>query len=543
MNDRNGREIQTGDIVKVEGGYFKTSNGIFYVSNLDTERSLWLHRVKKNGEICVNSASSTQSWPLSSYCSDPRKNAEARKHNAEHVTIEVVENVNTWYVAEHFRQKAAERRAGAENARRVGGDPERCEQEAAQYDAVADRLAAKAQPVKAKEPERGVKFYWNGIKVDGGRLIPCGYWLNDDGSVGMYAKDYKNLPREYFAVKNNSDPYTDYHDDDSTTLTPEHPLYRFARYNALKGIMNGRSYKVPTPEQKAEWERTSDPGQPTAADMQAVEDMKLAAESARLAREKAEQLEQREANLRKISEGRHYIESVAAEHPIQEGQPTVSIGFSESPYLYSLSHGLNNVFSVAAAEIILKHYDELHHAENRGYEKTDFTVYYTDPESGELDSYEGRYDLGDNDGGLIEHIRKLNGWYRTHDRFTGKEIENPSPELTDGEKLADYLEQFTEGGRVVKVEFSPKIVEFAQMKKAQQAKEVEQARKDFAETMSMVEMLTDEQLKSAVLLLDPAKSDELDIARFFLQQLAQRDRTAAVELFNEWREGKAGAGE
>lgn len=531
MNDKNGREIRTGDIVKIDGGYFKTSNGIFYVSNLDTERSLWLHRVKKNGEICVDSASSTQSWPLSSYCSDPRKNAEARKHNAEHVTIEVVENVNTWHVAEHFRQKAAELREGAENARRRGGgDPERCEQEAAQYEAVAERLEALAQPVKVKEPEHGIKFYWNGIKVDGGRLIPCYYGLYGD-EVHITAKDYKDLPREYFAVKNNSDPYTDYFDSDSTTLTPEHPLYRFARYAALKGIINGRHYKRANDEQEAEFARLKDPGQPTAADIQAVEDMKMAAENARIAREQAEQFERREENLRRISEGRHYIESVAAEHPIVDGQPTVSIGFSESPYLYSLEHGLNNVFSVAAAEIILKHFDDMH-PEHSGYDKTDFTVYYTDPDTGELNSYEGRYDIGDHDGGLIEHIRAF-GNSTLHD-------EHQKSEICD---LADYLEQFTEGGRIVKVEFSPKIVEFAQMKKEQQAKEMAQAREDFAEIMSMVEMLTDEQLKSAVLLLDPTKSDELDIARFFLQQLAQRDRAAAVELFNEWREGKTGAGD
>ena len=529
MFDKNGREIQTGDIVKIEGGYFKTSNGSFYVSSLDNERRLWLHRVKKNGEICVDSASSTQSWPLSSYCSDPRKNAEAKKHNAEHVTIEVVDDINPWHVAERFRQKAAERREAAENARRRGGgDPERCEQEAAQYEAVAERVAAKAQPVKAKEPEHGIKFYWNGIKVDGGRLIPCYYSLYEN-EVHIMARDYKHLPREYFAVKNNSDPYTDYFDSDSTTLTPEHPLYRFARYAALKCINNGRTYRRANDEQAAEFARLKDPGQPTAADIQAVEDMKMAAESARIAREKAEQLEQREANLRKISEGRHYIESVAAAHPVVEGQPTVKIGWSESPYLYSLDHGLDNVFSVAAAEIILKHYDDTY--DDMGYAKTDFTVFYPDPDTGELNSYEGRYDLGDHDGGLIEHIRAF-GKSAMHDEQLKSEIC----------ALADYLEQFTEGGRIVNVELSPEAIAYTKMKQAQNAEREEQARKDFAETLEMVDMLTDEQLKAAVLLLDPTKSDEFDIGKFFLQRLATRDKSAAVELFKLWREGNTGAG-
>ena len=58
------------------------------------------------------------------------------------------------------------------------------------------------------------------------------------------------------------------------------------------------------------------------------------------------------------------------------------------------------IFSVPAAEIILRTLDE-RRAGVIGYEKTAFVVEY--PEG----RYEGRYDLGDGDGGLIEHIRQF----------------------------------------------------------------------------------------------------------------------------------------
>ena len=480
MQDKNGREIRTGDIVRVSGAYFKTSNGTFYVSNLDTGRTLWLHRIKKNGEICIPTATSTVNWPLSSYCSDRRKNALAKEHNKEHAQIEVVSDVNTWYVAEHFREEAKKKQEAAEDIRLRNdgrGDADACEKNAREYTAIVERLSEGAVKPKEKEPEHGIKFYWNGIKVDGGRLLPCYFWM-DENSVQISAKNYKHLPREYFAVKNDSDPYTDYFDSDHATLTPGHPLYRFARYVALKGIMNSKTYRVPTDAQKAEWSRMKDPGQPTAADIQAVEDMKLAQENARKAKEQAEELERREQMLRERAEGRNYIESVMEQWPLQNGEPSVEIPFSENPAFYSWTTSIDQtvteikvnadgtteeqtkvvtprrrlVMSVAAAEIVLKHYDEQEHAKHCGYDKTDFVIRWTD-EAGEEQTYSGRYDLGDNDGGLIEHIRAF-----------GRSIRQDEDAQAQICELADMLEQYTAGGRVVSVEVAPQIVDFMQAK-------------------------------------------------------------------------------
>lgn len=526
MTDSNGRVIQTGDIVTVSGGYFKSSNGLFYVSNLDTERSLWLHRVKKTGELCVDSATSTESWPLHSYCSDPAKNREARRHNEQNARIEISDSVNTWHVAEHFRQKAAERRERAENARRCGGgDPDECEQQAAQYEAVADRLAAMAQPVKAKDPERGIKFYWNGIKVDGGRLIPC-YYYPDENSVLISARKYAaDLPRQYFNVKNDTDIYTDYFDCDSTTLTPDHPLYRFARYAALKCIATGHDYKKLTEAQAEEWEAMKDPGQPTPADLAAVEEMKLAAENARKAKEQAEEMERREAEIRKRNEGRHFIEREMEKHPVSDGQPTVTIQWSENPAFYAWKDG-ELVLSIAAAEIILRHFDEQVHAEDRGYDKTKFLIRYDDRETGEESTYEGRYDLGDNDGGLIAHIRS----FAEHGMHDGNE-------KTKILNLADWLEQYTEGGRIVNVEIAPGVTDLLAYRKK---KEQEAAKKGMQDILDAVGMLTDDQVEEAVFHVDPEDKANADVARFFLQELARRDESLALDVFRRWKNG-AGA--
>lgn len=60
--------------------------------------------------------------------------------------------------------------------------------------------------------------------------------------------------------------------------------------------------------------------------------------------------------------------------------------------------------------------------------------------NGEPINYEGRYDLGDGDGGLIAHIRAFGEWARTHNEF-GAELEAP-PETNDMLEFADYLATF-----------------------------------------------------------------------------------------------------
>ena len=98
-----------------------------------------------------------------------------------------------------------------------------------------------------------IRFFWNGIKVNGGKLIRCFYFTDSKSdSVTISARDYDHLPRDLFTVKNETDLYTDYFDSDSATLTPAHPLYKYARAAALKSAMRGEPEYIAKLEQDAQ---------------------------------------------------------------------------------------------------------------------------------------------------------------------------------------------------------------------------------------------------------------------------------------------------
>lgn len=407
-----------------------------------------------------------------------------------------------------------------------------------------------------------IRFFWNGIKVNGGKLIRC-FYFTDSESVTISARDYADLPRDMFKVKNETDLYTDYFDSDRAAVTPEHPLYKYARAAALKSAMRGEPEYIAklknTVENKklAPWQKPDDfraeidrrqaqldrnaaelatlpKGHPTAADVEAVHEMNTAAESARLAREHAEQLERREKAIRTRNENRAFIEQTAAAHPIKDGAPVVTVEWSENG---AFDDGMK--FSVAAAEIIFKTLDEKISADQeRGYDKTSFSIAYTDAD-GEPSTYEGRYDLGDNDGGLIAHIRSFGAFLRDKGNFgNGKPTDEDKETGAAIVAVADLLEQYTEGGRVVSVMPAPWLEEYKRRKAEQAQQEQEQARQDFADILESVQMLTDEQIERAVFAISPTDAEKLDVARFFLQELSRRDEANALAVFRRWKRGE-----
>lgn len=82
------------------------------------------------------------------------------------------------------------------------------------------------------------KFFWNGIKVNGGKLqkasfsMPRSYaaWSGlPDGTITIYAKTYSGFCAEVweaFDVSNDSDSMTDYFAKDTIRVKPDHPLYQ-----------------------------------------------------------------------------------------------------------------------------------------------------------------------------------------------------------------------------------------------------------------------------------------------------------------------------
>ena len=155
-----------------------------------------------------------------------------------------------------------------------------------------------------------IKFFYNGLRLNGSRsLVRVGYSLDLDAqTVTIYARSGETLPRELFTVENDTDLYTDYFDDDRAELTPAHPLYKFAAYAAaradLRRLNSRADYlrgRISTPNtwdamhpdaltaelegidaRRAALESIPNPGQPTAADLAAVDQMNQDAENARI---------------------------------------------------------------------------------------------------------------------------------------------------------------------------------------------------------------------------------------------------------------------
>ncbi len=82
-----------------------------------------------------------------------------------------------------------------------------------------------------------LKFYWNGIKVNGGKLQLCSYsgsqlCNHPAGTITIYGKRYRSFSAEIHAalkVENNSEMQTDYFENDRIRVQPDHPLYTEAK--------------------------------------------------------------------------------------------------------------------------------------------------------------------------------------------------------------------------------------------------------------------------------------------------------------------------
>ena len=315
-----------------------------------------------------------------------------------------------------------------------------------------------------------IRIYYNGIKINGGKLIKCGYSLNNnrDNSpeVCVYAHDYgSTLPRDLFEVHNETDLYTDYFDTDSTRLNPGHPLFKYFYYAGLKEratsakrCITNLKKKLEQPErwhgqhefykedietqQKYidEFNAADDPGQPTQEDLNEINRINQEKENARIQAKHEEELKERERLLNARCNGRRFIAEQMEKYPIKNGSPVVLIHWSEHIALGSYEED-SLTLSVTAADNILSKFDKEIHAEDMGYDKTKFTI--TAPQKdGEPITYTGRYDIGDNDGGLIQHIRSLAEWDLTHDLYGNVKIK--PDETNDRLQFADYLKTFIE---------------------------------------------------------------------------------------------------
>ena len=111
MKDKNDVQIKAGDIVRIEGAFFKNDNGLYYVEQDGTNKvyrggdSLTLYKICKNGKLST-AKHNICFFPIISTVSDHTKTAQANAWNKEHATIEVVYNVDNSNVIERFEEEA-----------------------------------------------------------------------------------------------------------------------------------------------------------------------------------------------------------------------------------------------------------------------------------------------------------------------------------------------------------------------------------------------------------------------------------------------------
>lgn len=108
MLDKNGIEIKTGDIVKIEGAFFKNDNGIYFVDCSPNDPS-WsgsdysLKKISKTGKIS-KAKYSICFWPISVFINDRIKRKEAIEYNSQNATIEIIHIKNMDEVKNHFQE-------------------------------------------------------------------------------------------------------------------------------------------------------------------------------------------------------------------------------------------------------------------------------------------------------------------------------------------------------------------------------------------------------------------------------------------------------
>lgn len=214
--------------------------------------------------------------------------------------------------------------------------------------ALAEKIAGGKQSENVADqktngtPQNHVKFLWNGVKVDG-KLVRCSYGIREDHIV-ICATHYESLPRDLFEVHNETDLYTDYFDWDSAEVTKDHPLYRYARYAAVKAEIHNINHSIKYDKERiasgkcgsakdvyereierlearlSELNKEQDPGQPTQEDLDQIDRQRQEAENARRAAEHEAELKEREKLLNDRCNGMHLIEKMQKVYPIEEKQ-------------------------------------------------------------------------------------------------------------------------------------------------------------------------------------------------------------------------------
>ena len=132
------------------------------------------------------------------------------------------------------------------------------------------------------------------------------------------------------------------------------------------------------------------------------------------------------AELQKEREAAKAQEAEKEPTPDLAAEPTVTILWSESPQLRE-----GDTFPLSRANALIEAIDEANLA-SPGYDKTEFRIDYV--MNGIPDHYEGRQDLGDGEGALIEHIEKYHTYYANDPNWENYLLQHEGKEALEADK-------------------------------------------------------------------------------------------------------------
>lgn len=105
LKDKNGIELKVGQVVKVEGSFFKVDNGYFRITH-SPENENWtglsycLKKVNKKNFLDSNGKRSLAFYPPMITVNNRERRIEAMEHNKANVTIEIIASVKIFKVKE-----------------------------------------------------------------------------------------------------------------------------------------------------------------------------------------------------------------------------------------------------------------------------------------------------------------------------------------------------------------------------------------------------------------------------------------------------------
>ena len=132
------------------------------------------------------------------------------------------------------------------------------------------------------------------------------------------------------------------------------------------------------------------------------------------------------AELTKARETAKEQEAETQTAPDLTAEPTVTILYSESSQLRE-----GETFPLSRANALIEALDEASLA-SPGYDKTEFRIDYV--MNGKADHYEGRQDLGDGDGSLVEHIEQYHTHYLNNGEWDNYLLRNEGKEALEADK-------------------------------------------------------------------------------------------------------------